>query len=301
MNKRLLILVAILLGFGFNVDAQRQNRIGYIDMNYILKNVPDYQEALQELDQKVQKWKGEIDLKKKKIKDLKQDLENERPLLTKDLIQDRQDEIDFQQKNLQDYQQQRFGPQGDMIAQRRQLIQPVQDEVFNAVQEIGKKREYDFIFDNSADALMLFSATRHDISDEVLAYITRSSKKIQRKKDTEKRKETVEKGEPIYKSVEKARKDKEEKESREAEIQEKKDERKAAMDKLQKERDSIQQARKDEMTKRREAVQKDREQRRDSLERERKRIRQKRKRQRDSIEQARKKEMENRGKQKDND
>lgn len=294
MKKRLLVLSITILAFGFNSNAQRQNRIGYIDMDYILKNVPDYQEANQQLDQRIQKWKGEIDLKKKKIEDLKQDLENERPLLTKDLIQERQDEIDYQQKKLQQYQQKRFGPQGDMIAQRRELLQPVQDEIFNAVQEIGKKREYDFIFENSADALMLFSATRHDISDQVLSQITRSSKKRERKEEMEKREEGMTRDEPVYKSVTKAREDKEEKEEREAEKQKKKEEREAALAERERQRDSIRDARKKSYEERQAKVLEERERRQDSIKKARKRIREERARRRDSIQNARKKERENR-------
>src|SRR5699024_5469670 len=161
------------------VFAQReQNKIGYIDIDYILNELPDFKEANNELNQKIETWKGEIELKQEKIRGLKEDLENERPLLTQDLIDERQDEIDYYQKELQNYQQKRFGPEGDMIAQRRQIMQPIQDEVFNAVQEIGENREYDFIFDNSTDALMLFSAKRHDISDQILASIRRNSRKL---------------------------------------------------------------------------------------------------------------------------
>lgn len=293
MKRRLIVLLVLIIS-STTLTAQRQIRIGYIDMDYILKNVPDYQEANQQLDKKIQKWAGEIALKQEKIKDLKEDLENERPLLTKDLIQERQDEIDYQQKKLQQYQQKRFGPEGDMIAQRREIVQPIQDEVFNAVQEIGKKREYDFIFDNSSEALMLFSANRHDISDQVLANITRNSKKIARTKDKEERKEKAEKGEPIYKSVKQAKKDKEEKEQRETEKKEKEAERKAEMEKRQNQRDSVRTARKQEYEERQEKIKQERQAKRDSLQKVRDKMMQERQQHRDSVMQDRQKAKKNR-------
>lgn len=256
--KLKLFTFSLLLLIGINLFAQREpNKIGYIDMDYILDNISDYKEANAELDRKIEKWRGEIELEQQKIKSLKEDLENERPLLTQDLIDERQDEIDYYRKKLQDYQQERFGPEGDMVAQRRQIMQPIQDEVFNVVQEIGDKREYDFIFDSSADALMLFSASRHDISDQILASIRRSSRKV-----TGDQKEGEEKNKSEdYKSVRQARLDKEETEKRESEKQAKLDERQALLEARQNERDSIRAARQAEFEARREQAKKDREER----------------------------------------
>jgi len=258
MEKKILTLGLMIL-FCSAVFAQReQNKIGYIDMEYILDNISDYKEANNELNRKIETWKGEIEQQQQKIRDLKENLENERPLLTQDLIDERQDEIDYYQRKMQEYQQQRFGPEGDMMAQRRQIMQPIQDEVFNAVQEIGEKREYDFIFDSSADALMLFSAKRHDISDQILAGIRRNSRKLTgRDKDSE---VETDKGEEEYKSVIQARLDKEKEEEREALKQEKLDERQRMMDERQRQRDSIRAARQAQFQARRDSIQQQRNQ-----------------------------------------
>lgn len=257
MKKRLLILLVIMISWT-TINAQRQIRIGYVDMDYIFDNVPDYREANQQLNKKIQQWKGQIELKKKSIKDLKDELDNERPLLTKDLIDERQDEIDYLEKKLQDYQQEKFGPEGAMIANERQIRQPIQDQIFNAVQEIGEKREYDFIFDSSADALMLFSANRHDISDQVLASITRNSKRTVK---TDKNEDETKEGEPIYKSVRQARIDKEDEDERQKARQEKLDARQAQIDERQQQRDSIIDARKTK----REKMQEEHQAERDSI------------------------------------
>merc|ERR1712021_11520 len=101
-------------------------------------------------------------------------------------IEEREEDIKVLEDEMLKYQQDRFGPNGDLYIQRRQLVQPIQDQVFNIVQEIAENKKYDFIFDKSADIVMLFSADRHDISDIVLRSINRSAKReqaIEEKKD----------------------------------------------------------------------------------------------------------------------
>lgn len=165
-----------------SVAIQAQSRgvkIGYIDMEYILQNVPDYNEAKNQLEQKAQKWKQEIETKKNEVSRLKDLLATERVLLTKELIEEREEEIAFQEKELLDYQEKRFGPKGDLTIQKAVLAQPVQDQVFNAAQDIAEAKKYDFIFDKTSDLTILFAAKRYDISDQVIRVITRSNKRNQ--------------------------------------------------------------------------------------------------------------------------
>ncbi|WP_304132299.1 OmpH family outer membrane protein [Mesonia mobilis] len=263
MRNRFLTLCLLLLIPVFTF-AQRGIKVAYIDMEYILENVPEYKEASNQLEARTQKWRAEIQSKMQKVEDMKQSLENERALLTKELIIEREEEIEYEEKLILDYQQEKFGPQGQFIVQKRQLIQPIQDQVFNAVQEIGEKRQYDFIFENSADALLLFSAKRHDISDQVLNIIQRSSRKL----DLENRREEKEANdEEPYKSVEQAAEDKEEKEEREAARQAQEDERERILNERQRQRDSIRDARQREFEARRAKLLADRDRKRDSLQR----------------------------------
>ena len=90
------------------------------------------------------------------------------------------EDITFEEAEILDYQQKRFGPNGDLMIQKKQLIQPIQDQIFAAVQEIAGNKQYDFIFDKSADVVMLYSAERFDISELVLRSITRSSNEHKR-------------------------------------------------------------------------------------------------------------------------
>lgn len=179
MKKQAFVILFILI-YSLSVKAQgRGIKIGYIDMEYILQNVPDYIEAKNQLEQKAQKWKQEIEVKKNEIIKLKESLKTERVLLTKELNDEREEEISFQETELLEYQQKRFGPKGDLVIQKSVLSQPIQDQVFTATQDIAETKKYDFIFDKSSDLTMLFAAKKFDISDQVVRVITRATKRNQ--------------------------------------------------------------------------------------------------------------------------
>ncbi|WP_422862089.1 OmpH family outer membrane protein [Flagellimonas sp. W118] len=175
MNSKVLLSLIVLL-LSLNSFAQRGVRIGYVDMEYILENVEEYREATEQLDAKAIKWKQEIELKQSVVEQMKKDLMAEKVLLTDELIAEREEEIQILEAEMLDYQQDRFGPQGDLVLQKQLLIQPIQDQVFNEVQKIGGNKRYDFIFDKSADVVMLYSEKRHDISDLILREIARTRK-----------------------------------------------------------------------------------------------------------------------------
>lgn len=179
MRKHFLILF-ILAAFSGALQAQTRGiRIGYIDMEYILEKVPDYAEAKNQLEQKAQKWKQEIELKRNEINKLKENLKTERVLLTKELIEEKEEEITYLETLLLEYQQKRFGSTGDLITQKAVLVKPIQDQVFTAVQDIAEQQKYDFIFDKSSDLTMLFAAKKHNISDKVIRALTRAEKREQ--------------------------------------------------------------------------------------------------------------------------
>ncbi|MEY8019498.1 OmpH family outer membrane protein [Muriicola sp. SD30] len=185
MNTKVLLITVVFLTT-LNSFAQRGVRIGYVDMEYILENVEEYREANEQLENKVQRWKLEIEEKKGVIDQMKQDLMAEKVLLTDELISERTEEIQILEREMLEYQQDRFGPNGDLVLQKRRLIQPIQDQVFNEVQAIGANKKYDFIFDKSADVVMLYSEKRHDISELVLRGIARTRRVSKPNKAAEK-------------------------------------------------------------------------------------------------------------------
>lgn len=259
MKTRVLLLVTALLFFGLHQSqAQgRSLRVGYIDMDYILENVPEYKEAETQLNGRVQKWKSEIEQKMAAIEDMQRNLDNERALLTKELIEEREEDIKYEREAIYSYQQDRFGPEGDLMIQKRRLVQPVQDQVFAAVQEISEAKKYDFVFEKSNDLVMLFAAERHDISDQILRSINRAAKR----KQVSSKKEKEEVLEEEYKSVEEAAAD----EAKEQEIQEKKNKRETLIEERKRQRDSIRDARKAEYEARRAKLLEERQRRKDSI------------------------------------
>lgn len=256
MKYKVLFLLAITSLMSFNANAQRGVRIGYIDTEYILQNVPEYQEASTQLDKKVSQWKSEIEKRLNAIDQKKKELDNESVLLTKELYDERFDDISFEEAEILDYQQKRFGPSGDLMIQKRQLIEPIQDQIFAAVQEIAETKKYDFVFDKAADVVMLYSAERYDMSEQVLRTITRTSKRSQAKNNKERKALENEVVVPVV-SEEKDDRQKEldqKKATREAELAAIRSERQKAVEERKKQQQELREAKKREAEERRQKV-----------------------------------------------
>jgi len=229
-----------------------------VDMEYILENVPEYQQASSQLDERVKEWRNEIEQKRNEISEMKTSLQNERALLTPQLIEEREEEIAYQQEQATIYEQKRFGPKGDYMIQKRQLIKPIQDQVFNALQEIGENRDFDFIFDRNAESGMLFAKKRFDLSDQVLRSINRASNRKQIETKQEERE--------LERAEARTAEEDEELSQREQAIEDRKSEREALIEERRKKQDSIKEARQKAFEERRERILKERQQKRDSIE-----------------------------------
>ncbi len=167
--------------------SQRGQIIAYIDMEYILENVPEYIQAQNTLDSKVAKWRKNLDEQARFIEVLKTDLANEKAILTKDLIEEKEEEITIKQEELRRLESLYFGPDGDMFLVRKQLVKPIQDQVYNAIQSIAARKKYDFVFEKSSDLVMLYSNKKYDISDLVLSTIDRTRLSEEKKQAQEDR------------------------------------------------------------------------------------------------------------------
>ena len=257
MKRQVFILLVFLAGFQPLVQAQKPNRIAYIDMEFILANVPEYNEASAQLEERVQQWKMELDRDLKKVEAMQIALEQERPLLTKELIEEREATIAFEESKISEYQQKRFGSNGDFLLQKKQLIKPIQDQVFNAIQEIGTQRNYDYIFDRTSNVGMVFSAEKHNISDQVLRIITRASKREQLNSRGEIAEMEIEENRTVEEDVEI-----EEKAQAVKEVQ---DEREALIEARKQEKDSIRAVKQREFDERRAKILEDRQRKKDSI------------------------------------
>jgi Skp family chaperone for outer membrane proteins len=262
MKKYFLIFLAGFLTLA-NAQSARGPKIGYFDMMKILKSVPEFAEANNQLELKAQTWKKEIDQKQAQINLLMEELKTQRVLLTKELIEEKEDEIAFLQKELTEYQQKRFGPTGDLYTQKAVLIKPIQDQVFAIVNEVATRRNYDFVYDmSSASNGLVFANRRFDMNDEIINAIMRASKRNQaeKKKQTkeEEQAEDDKKYDPDLKQKEEERQAK--LDERQKKIDEKKEEQEKKRNETKEERQRLIEEKKQKIQEQREAKQREREQ-----------------------------------------
>ena len=146
-------------------DAQRY---AIVDTKYILEKMPDYKEAQKKLDQFSEQWQKEIDDKQAELDKMYKDFEAEQVMLSDELKKKREDELFIREKEVRDLQRKRFGFEGDLFKKRQELVKPVQDKVYNAIQKIAVNRQYDFILDKSEGITVIFADPKLDRSEDVL-------------------------------------------------------------------------------------------------------------------------------------
>ncbi|MEK9604389.1 MAG: OmpH family outer membrane protein [Flavobacteriaceae bacterium] len=192
MNNKI-IVSTLLCMISVAIHAQRGVRIAYIDMDVILSKNKEFKTASRLLDEKIAQWKKEIELKKIQLKQIEDQFAVEKILLTPELIADREIEIKDFATEVVLLQEKRFGPNGDMMIQKNQLLKPVQDQILSIVQDLAKERKYDFVFDRSSDIIMLYSAKNYDISDLVLRRIQAQERIKERKEKINSAKKALDK------------------------------------------------------------------------------------------------------------
>ena len=146
-----------------NLFGQKNVRIGFLDLDLVLNNNNDYITANQELESKINIWRTEIENRQKEILGKKESLKIESALLTNELIEERIEDIKYDEDLLNTYIDKRFGVEGDWIKEKVLLSQPAQDEILIAIREIAADRKLDYVFDSSADILVLHSEKKYDI------------------------------------------------------------------------------------------------------------------------------------------
>ena len=164
-----------------NLFGQKNVRIGFLDLDLVLDNNNDYITANQELESKINIWRTEIENRQKEILGKKESLKIESALLTNELIEERIEDIKYDEDLLNTYIDKRFGVEGDWIKEKILLSQPAQDEILIAIREIAADRKLDYVFDSSADILVLHSEKKYDISDLVIRYLEIKDKKEAKK------------------------------------------------------------------------------------------------------------------------
>lgn len=163
--KKLTITLAVVLAAFTATFAQKY---AYVDTDYILSNIPEYQDALDILDEFSITWQKEIEAKFAGVDVLYKDYQAEAVLLPEDMKRQRENEIIQREKEAKDLQKKRFGRDGDLYLKRQELVEPIQEKIFNAIQDIAEKENYAIIFDKAGSLTILFARERYDLSDDVL-------------------------------------------------------------------------------------------------------------------------------------
>ena len=162
---RFLLVLAACFFFGLNfVHAQK---FGYVDSEFILSKMPEYKKAQDEIDQLSTAWQKDVEEMQKKVESLYASYQAEQVLLTEEMRQERMDEIAKKEKELKEFQRKVFGFEGLFFLKKQELIKPLQDKIFDAVEKVCKANRLAFLFDKS-ELVMVYTDPRHDYTDFIL-------------------------------------------------------------------------------------------------------------------------------------
>lgn len=161
----------LLLAFFTFTTLMFGQRFGYVDTDYVLKSLPQYADAQSRLDMQATNWATEIQNHKDNLDVMLTEFQSEKILLTKEQIAEREKQIEDKRLLIKNLQEKRYGPEGDLLNTRRNLVKPIQDQIWNAVKTVAERRKYSFVFDKGSDLVMLYSDPKFDVSEEVLLMV----------------------------------------------------------------------------------------------------------------------------------
>jgi outer membrane protein len=164
MKKRFLIFTVVVLAV-IMVQAQK---FAYVDTQYILDNIPEFAEAQSQLDEISSQWQKEIETKFAEVDKMYKDYQTQSVLLPDDLKKKKEQEIVDKEKEVKNLQRARFGKDGDLFKKRQELVKPIQEKIYNAIQELATSNNYAVVFDKGGSLTMMYANPKYDVSDEVL-------------------------------------------------------------------------------------------------------------------------------------
>ncbi len=167
--KRIILTSLILAIFSGFVAAQKY---AYVDSQYILDQIQEYKNAQDQLNDLSVQWQKEIETKFTEIDQLYKAFQAESVLLPEEMKKQKEDEIVKKEKEAKDLQKKRFGKDGDLFKKRQELVKPIQDKVYNAIEELAQRKNYSFVFDKAGSISILYADPKLDISDDVLNNIS---------------------------------------------------------------------------------------------------------------------------------
>lgn len=166
--KRLFFLIILTMGIAFPHLHAQKFAVAYLDMQYILKNLPQYETANEQLTMISKRWQKEIDLAQQELQILTSNYQTEQIFLSPEMKQNKENEILEKEQYVLELKRKYFGEGGEWYKKREALLKPIQEEIYNVVQEIATEKRYDVIKDRSADPSLIYMSSRLDISDQVL-------------------------------------------------------------------------------------------------------------------------------------
>lgn len=164
--KRIILIISIVVLGSFAASAQK---FAMVDMEYIMKNVPSFEMANEQLNQLSQRWQKEIEAKSKEAENLYQSYLADKVFLTEEQIKKREQEVVAKEKEITDLRAKYFGPEGELSKKRESLLKPIQDDVYEAVKKVAKERGLQAVFDRASASDIIFATPQIDVSNDVLA------------------------------------------------------------------------------------------------------------------------------------
>lgn len=169
MKTKTLLLLAFFMILGVSAaNAQGNQKIAYVDTDYILQNIPEYGDAQEEINQLSVKWQKELKALRDKLDQMQREYQTESVLLSDNMKKKKEDAIAAKEQELTALQMQYYGPEGELFTKRVELVQPIQEKIYNAITQIAQVKNYSFVFDKAAGTTILFCNDKFDISDDVL-------------------------------------------------------------------------------------------------------------------------------------
>lgn len=166
--KTIIVTLVMIVGLSFNANAQR---FVYVDMDYILENLPAYNKAQENLDELAEGWRAEIAAKMEDVETSYKRFQAEQVLMNEKMKSEKITEIEAKEKDVKEFQKAKFGPSGELFTKRQELIKPIQDKIYKEIQILAEEKSYDFIFDKSSGIQMLFANKKYDKSAQILTAV----------------------------------------------------------------------------------------------------------------------------------
>jgi len=163
--KKIIFILALTLSAAWNMSAQK---FGYVDTKYILSHMPEYKQAQDEVNKLSAQWQKEIEAKYESIEKMEKAYQAEKILLTEEMRKKRETDIEAKRQEAKDMQKQKFGVDGELFKKREELIKPIQDRIYEAIQQVAEQKSLMVIFDKANHSNLLYTNPKSDLSDQVL-------------------------------------------------------------------------------------------------------------------------------------